>query len=192
MPYGASGSYTRAFRSGYAVIDFSRETSPQRGVCLGILYFMSNDLFIVLIVAAAIGIAAAMGQGLPEGVGSPMTATTAAENTAATTTSVASVPAPTAVTRGASAIAASTATLHGTVDAHSVQSQYWFEYGPDPLLGATLVRTTPPIPLEADTGKTEVEFDIFGLSPHMTYYFRIVVATDAGVVRGNRASLRTK
>src|SRR3989344_5030073 len=48
--------------------------------------------------------------------------------------------APSATTRNASDIKASTATLHGAVNPNRAETAYWFEYSSDSLLGSVLIR----------------------------------------------------
>lgn len=116
----------------------------------------------------------------------PQPAAGAAAPSASATTSL-----PVAVTRPASEVAATTATLHGSVEARGGEAWYWFEYSPDPLLGAISIRATPRIFL-AEEGRVTVETEIFGLAHSATYYFRLVAIGAGGIARGDRLSFTTK
>lgn len=100
--------------------------------------------------------------------------------------------APSVITRNASDIKSSTATLHGAVNPNMADTTYWFEYSSDSLLGAILIRTTPRTTLNAGSSQISVEADVSGLSSSTTYYFRIVAENSVGTVRGDRESFNTK
>lgn len=112
--------------------------------------------------------------------------------TSFTTTGPSAVVLPSVVTRNASGVTKSTATLHGTVNANSADITYWFEYSSDPLLGAILNRTTPKVTINASTNSMPVSAGVSELSSSTTYYFRIVAQNSAGTVLGDRVSFKTK
>ncbi len=154
----------------------------------------NGTLWSALVASIVFGGVVLAAYGLPGGLfavsSSPLKNETAAETAAIAAPTAVAVP--TVATKDAKSVMSSTAILHGTVGPHGSPVRYWFEYGPDPLLSAVLVRTTPRLPLDARTEETAIEIGIFDLAPHTTYYFRIVADTDAGMARGEPASFRTK
>ena len=103
-----------------------------------------------------------------------------------------SATAPSVITRNASDIKSSTATLHGSVNPNVADTAYWFEYSSDSLLGSVLIRTTPRKSLNAGSNQVSVAVDVSGLSSSTTYYFRLVAENSVGTVRGDRESFNTK
>lgn len=99
---------------------------------------------------------------------------------------------PSVTTRNASNVTSSTATLHGAVNPNRAETEYWFEYSSDSLLGAVLIRRTSRTLLNAGSSQVSVEADVSGLSSSTTYYYRIVAENSEGVVRGDRQSFKTK
>ncbi len=100
--------------------------------------------------------------------------------------------APSATTRSATNIGATTATLRGTVDPNGAETTYWFEYSSDSLLGSLLLKTTASKSAGAGTNSVSVETDVSGLSSNTTYYVRIVAQNTRGTVRGDKESFRTE
>lgn len=156
---------------------------------------MSNSTFLVIVVAfiGIFGVVVPAVYGLLDAAApSPVLPGTGMTAEATTTAAPAPPTMPAVATRKAANVTSSTAILRGMIDSRGVPVRYWFEYGPDPLLNAILIRTTPRVPLDARAEETPVETDIFDLAPHTTYYFRVVADTDAGVTRGEHASFRTE
>jgi hypothetical protein len=60
-----------------------------------------------------------------------------------TTSGPAAESAPSVVTRNATRIATSSATLQGTVNPNGLETRYWFEYSTDSLLGTVVVNEPP-------------------------------------------------
>lgn len=97
--------------------------------------------------------------------------------------------APGAITGGASAVTATTATLAGTVSANGSPTQVHFEYSTSATLAGAM--STPPQAVGADAASTTVSAPIGGLTPATTYSFRIVATSAAGTERGDVRSFST-
>jgi phosphodiesterase/alkaline phosphatase D-like protein len=78
----------------------------------------------------------------------------------------------TVATNPASSITSTSARLNGSVRPGPVPAIVWFEWGTDPLLGATAA-TTPEQTVPAGGNSISVGADIVGLSPGTTYYVRL-------------------
>lgn len=100
--------------------------------------------------------------------------------------------APTAVTRNATGVNNTSATLRGTVDPNNAATTYWFEYSTDSLLGSVLRKTTAKV--SAGSGGTEVQAtaNISGLARGTTYYVRVVAQNSLGTTEGAKVSFKTK
>ncbi len=103
-----------------------------------------------------------------------------------------SATAPSATTRSASDVEATTATLRGSVDANAAATMYWFEYSTDSLLGSVLLKTTPQQSAGFGNNNVNVEADVTGLTSNTTYYARIVAQNSQGTVRGEKVTFKTK
>ncbi|HEX4465512.1 MAG TPA: neprosin family prolyl endopeptidase [Solirubrobacterales bacterium] len=86
---------------------------------------------------------------------------------------------PTPVTKPASAVSDTAATLNGTVNPNRLQSKYAFEYGPTSSYG-TATSTSLVGSGEAATGTTPIAVNraITGLSPSTTYHYRVVASNE--------------
>jgi hypothetical protein len=94
---------------------------------------------------------------------------------------------PPAVTTGAaSAVTATTATLHGTVMPNKEMTTYRFEYGTTTAYGSQ----TPAGTTSGNASKA-VSADITGLAPSTTYHFRLVATNASGTVTGADARFTT-
>ncbi len=100
--------------------------------------------------------------------------------------------APTIVTQSATALASTSATLHGTVNPNGAETTYWFEYSTDSLLGSILLNTTDEIVLPASSNTSSVAANISDLKSNTTYYFRLVGQNSQGTVRGAKMTFKTK
>lgn len=109
-----------------------------------------------------------------------------------TTSGPPSPSAPSATTRSATDVEATSATLRGTVDPNGAETTYWFEYSTDSLLGSLLLKTTPQKSAGAGQSATAVEAMVSDLNPNTTYFFRLVARNSAGTNRGDRETFRTK
>ncbi|WP_276372188.1 M4 family metallopeptidase [Chryseolinea sp. H1M3-3] len=67
-------------------------------------------------------------------------------------------------------VTTSTAILHGEINPNSLQTSFYFEYGPTDALGLV----TPTYPLSNGTEFTDVSAPVANLLPKQTYYYRLV------------------
>jgi hypothetical protein len=88
--------------------------------------------------------------------------------------------APTATTLAAGDVAATTATLNGTVSPNGEETTYRFEYGTTTAYG-TLTPSQGPI---QGNGDRAVSAAVTGLAPSTTYHFRVVATNPSGTVNG--------
>jgi trimeric autotransporter adhesin len=88
--------------------------------------------------------------------------------------------APTAITGPVTAIAATTATLSGTVNPNGTATTWQFEYGPTTAYGTK----TPVANAGAGTANTGVTANIGSLTAGTTYHYRIVATSTAGTTDG--------
>jgi len=96
---------------------------------------------------------------------------------------------PTAVTDGASGIAATTATLNGVVNASGASTTVTFEYGPTSDYGETAIAVPGTV-----TGftNTAVSASLSALNPNTTYHFRVVAVNAGGVSSGSDRTFTTQ
>ncbi|MCA1690057.1 MAG: hypothetical protein LC720_06375, partial [Actinobacteria bacterium] len=87
---------------------------------------------------------------------------------------------PLAQTAAASNVAATTATLNGTVLPGQSDTKYFFEYGTSTAYG-TATPTAGPV---AGNGAKKVAADVAGLAPSTAYHFRLVAMNGAGTSQG--------
>jgi hypothetical protein len=94
---------------------------------------------------------------------------------------------PSATTGSPTAVAATTATLNGTVDPNGSSTTYRFEYGPTSSYGTQTTAT------DAGSGSSAVDAsaDLTGLTPGATYHFRVVATNDGGTTFGDDQTLTT-
>lgn len=95
--------------------------------------------------------------------------------------------APSATTGAASAITASSAALTGTVDPNGAATTYTFEYGPSLSFGSITTVSS------AGAGSSAVaeSASLTGLSPVMTYYYRLVASNAGSTTFGTVSSFTT-
>jgi hypothetical protein len=89
--------------------------------------------------------------------------------------------APTAITGPVTAVAATTATLSGTVNPNGTSTTWYFEYGKDTNYGTK----TPAANAGAGTANTGVSSNLSGLTGATTYHYRLVASSTAGVTNGS-------
>jgi hypothetical protein len=94
----------------------------------------------------------------------------------------ASPPPPAAVTNAASQITATGATLNGSVVAAHATTTISFEYGPTPAFGSTVAAIPGTATGSAPTAANAL---ITGLSPGVTYHFRVVASNPHGLTYGD-------
>jgi hypothetical protein len=96
---------------------------------------------------------------------------------------------PTVESTTASAIEPTAATLSSTIDPGGAPLTYRFEYGPTPEYGT---RTYPGGPLQpAGDGTVTAGVQIGGLTPGVTYYFRVMATNFSGTVFGPEQTFTT-
>ena len=117
-----------------------------------------------------------------------------ASNSAGTTnggdttfTTGACTPSPT--TNAASAIAATGATLNGTVSSNGASTKVTFQYGLTTGYGGSVTATQSP--LAANAAGTPVSAAIAGLVCNTLYHFRVVASNNAGVANGGDTTFAT-
>ena len=94
---------------------------------------------------------------------------------------------PSVITKPASGIASSHATLNGSVDPNGVSTTAYFEYGLSTSYGAA----TPVINLGAGTNSMAASAVISSLLPRTTYHFHLVASSAAGKTAGADATFTT-
>lgn len=99
---------------------------------------------------------------------------------------------PSANTNAATAVGDSSARLHGHVNPNGADTDYWFEYSEDSLLGSILGTATTRKSLGSGTTNTAVNVDLDNLSNDTKYFFRVVAQNQYGTVRGDQQSFTTK
>lgn len=100
--------------------------------------------------------------------------------------------APKVVSQNATGITTTEATLNGTVNPSGAETEYWFEYSSDTLLGSVLYTTTPEISVGGGTNTAQIKANLTNLSPKTTYYFRLVAQNSQGTSRGSEITFKTK
>ena len=99
------------------------------------------------------------------------------------------VPAPVAVTEGATSVEQSTATLAGSVNPHAAQLQECaFEYGPTTAYGSSVACSSLPA---AGTNAVPVSAVLSRLTPGVTYHYRVALRYPGGAGEGSDASFST-
>jgi phosphodiesterase/alkaline phosphatase D-like protein len=109
-----------------------------------------------------------------------------------TTAGPAAEAAPRVVTKNATEIATSSATLQGTMNPNGLETKYWFEYSTDSLFGTVLVNKTSEVALNANRTTSSVETKVSNLQPKTTYYFRIAAQNSLGLVHGENLKFKTR
>ena len=95
---------------------------------------------------------------------------------------------PTVATGGASAVAATTATLGGTVNANGLSTTATFSYGTTVSYGSSATAAQSPV---TGSSATAVSAAVSGLAPHRLYHFRATGANLGGTVNGSDATFTT-
>jgi hypothetical protein len=95
--------------------------------------------------------------------------------------------APAVVTGDASAIAPTTATLHGAVNPNGLSTTWWFEYGTSTGYG----KSTATKSAGSTAANQPVSAQVSGLVPATVYHYRLVTKSDAGTARGADAVFTT-
>jgi hypothetical protein len=95
---------------------------------------------------------------------------------------------PTVITKAATVLSASGATLNGTVTANNASTQYWFSWGTSKT--SLIGNTTKTGPLTGTTSAA-VTAKLTGLKTKTTYYFQAVASNAAGTTPGAVLSFTT-
>lgn len=101
----------------------------------------------------------------------------------------ATVPPPTVVTSGATAITMSGATLNGTVNANNTSTTVTFEWGLTTSYGNSM--TANPSPIPAVCGNNAVNGILSGLTPNTTYHYRVEGVNSSGTSYGDDMTFTT-
>jgi hypothetical protein len=96
--------------------------------------------------------------------------------------------APVVVTLPPSAVAYSSATLHGTVNPNGLATDYHFEYGHTPI---TLIYSTPTVSAGSGSTDVDVSADLSGLLSDTNYYYKLVGTSTGGLASGIKIKFRT-
>jgi phosphodiesterase/alkaline phosphatase D-like protein len=94
---------------------------------------------------------------------------------------------PTVTTGSASGIAATSATVAGTVDPNGLSTSWFVEYGTTTAYGSK----TTTRDAGNGTNAVDVSADLSGLTPGTTYHYRVVGTNSAGTGRGADRTLQT-
>ena len=97
-------------------------------------------------------------------------------------------PLPVVTTGSASAVAATTAAVSGTVNAKGVSTTVTFQYGETLTYGSSAAATPSPVTGSADT---PVSASFTGLIPGRTYNFRVVGTSANGTANGTNQTFTT-
>ncbi len=100
--------------------------------------------------------------------------------------------APTVVTQKASNITTTTAVLNGQINPNGYTTNYWFEYGDNPLLVTLLGSTTQKQTTNAGFLTMSVKDNLPGLNNSTNYYYRLVGRNSLGTNYGSIIQFKTK
>ncbi|ACF13885.1 Fibronectin type III domain protein [Chloroherpeton thalassium ATCC 35110] len=89
---------------------------------------------------------------------------------------------PTATTNAASSVTASGATLNGAVNANGASATVTFEYGLTTAYGSSVTADESPV---TGTTSSSVSKAITGLTPGVTYHYRVVAQNSQGTTNGS-------
>ena len=95
---------------------------------------------------------------------------------------------PSVTTEAATGVVSDAATLNATVNANNADTDVTFEYGLDDSYGATIAGVPPTV---TGTSNTSVSAPLSGLTAGMTYHYRVVGDSSAGVSYGLDATFIT-
>src|SRR5438132_682451 len=88
--------------------------------------------------------------------------------------------APIVVTQPPTGIVGPNATLNGSVNPNGYAATAWFEWG----MGSLYNQQTAPVSLGSGTASLPVSAGLAGLSPSVSYHYRVVATNAGGLVRG--------
>ena len=101
------------------------------------------------------------------------------------------LPIPTATTGSASAIAARSATLNGTVNDNGSNTTVAFDWGRTSSYANKALAASVNASIAALSGSTATAVTLFGLDCNTTYHFRVTATNAAGTTNGSDASFTT-
>lgn len=87
---------------------------------------------------------------------------------------------PKAASESPSSVGATSAVLEGSLNPEGYNVKYWFDYGPTEAYGSS----TAPESVTFGSSTRTVNAAVNGLSPSLTYHFRLAAESDSGVVYG--------
>ena len=96
---------------------------------------------------------------------------------------------PATTTTAATSVTGIRADLNGTVNPNGVETHAWFEYGTDSLLSNPSATDNQLVGFQYTP--QPLVFNLSGLNPHTTWYFRVVASNDAGTQKGAILSFLT-
>jgi trimeric autotransporter adhesin len=96
---------------------------------------------------------------------------------------------PTVVTTVATSVGTTTATLNGTVNPNGAETTVYFQYGLEPLNYPN--SPVGPIIIPAGNSAVPVSVNIEGLTPGITYYFRVIAENEADAIAGDDLAFTT-
>jgi phosphodiesterase/alkaline phosphatase D-like protein len=88
--------------------------------------------------------------------------------------------APTIVSEGSQVSSATTATVHGLVNANGLDTSVAFEWGRT----SAVTQSSPSSDIGSGTTNVYRSYRLSGLSPGTTYYWRVIASSAAGVTTG--------
>ncbi|WP_028580987.1 beta strand repeat-containing protein [Desulfogranum japonicum] len=95
---------------------------------------------------------------------------------------------PAVTTEEASGVTTTSATLNGSVNANDLASTVTFEYGTTTSYGTSITADQSPV---AGTADTAVSYALSGLTPAITYHYRVVASNAAGTTYGDDRTFTT-
>ena len=98
-----------------------------------------------------------------------------------------SAPLPRAATEAATEIGSNDVIMNGWVEANGPETEYYFEYGPTPAFGQTVVGEE----IESEGEKLETSEAIVDLTPETKYYYRLADDSPGGTSYGKTMTLIT-
>jgi hypothetical protein len=102
--------------------------------------------------------------------------------------SIATLPAPTAVTQSATNLGSTSATLNALVNANGQSTTIAFEYGKTTSYGSSATPSQSPA---TGTTNTSVSKDIAGLTSSTVYHFRVKAVSEGGTIYGEDITFTT-
>jgi phosphodiesterase/alkaline phosphatase D-like protein len=109
-----------------------------------------------------------------------------------TTSGPAAPTSPSVNTTSPSSITNSGATVNGRINPNGADTNYWFEYSTDSLLGSLIGSGTSIQTIPAGNSNVNVNASLINLSNNTKYYYRLVGRNAYGTVNGSIMSFKTK